>query len=64
MTQNLPPTEKISRRPVYERFLRRKHHMRLDPPTEAEIEDARALLAERWQDDLTEEAWRVLEEST
>lgn len=62
MTENLPPTEKISRRPVYERFLRRKHHMRLDPPTETEIWDARALLAEPWQDELTEEARRVLKE--
>lgn len=58
----MPPTDKIQRRPVYERYLRRKHHMPLAPPTDEERRDAIRILHDTWEDDLTVEALRILDE--
>jgi hypothetical protein len=59
----IPVTDKVVRRPIYERLLRRKHHMPLDPPNEAERRDAILILADPWDDELTVEALRVLDEA-
>lgn len=58
----LPATDKITRRPIYERFLRRKHCMHLYPPTEAEKQDAVLILKDPWVDELTAEAFNVFDE--
>jgi hypothetical protein len=54
----------VQRRPVFERYLRRKHYMRLDPPTEAEKRDAILILRDTWEDELTEEAFRIFDEAS
>ncbi len=61
---SLPVSTKLIRRPVYERALRRKHHMPLDPPTDAEKRDAILILRESdlWIDEIAEEAFRILDE--
>lgn len=61
----IPETDKFLRRPVYERYLRRHHHMPLDPPTEAEQSDAISILKDEWlwSDEINEEAFRILDES-
>lgn len=56
------PTEHILRRPVYDRYLRRKHLMPLEPPTRDEIADARLALDDEWDDDVRDEAVRILAE--
>jgi len=54
----------MPRRPVYERYLRRRHHMPLDPPSEAEKSDAIRILNEPylWIDEISDEAFRILDE--
>ena len=61
----LPLTEQMPRRPIYERYLQRKHHMPLDLPSEAEKRDAIAILRDEWlwADVLNGEALRVLDEA-
>ena len=59
----IPVTDSIPRRPVYERFLLRKHCLPLEPPSEEEKRDAIRILADPWEDDLTEEALRILDEA-
>jgi hypothetical protein len=59
----LPATERFARRPVYERYLARKHHIPLEPPTEAERADAILILRDTWEDDLSVEATRILDEA-
>lgn len=46
MINDLPVTESQKLRPVYERYLMRKHHMPLDPPTDEEKQDAIKVLDE------------------
>lgn len=60
----IPETDKFLRRPVYERFLKRKHFMPLDAPTEIEKSDAIRILRDDWlwADEITEEALRILDE--
>lgn len=61
----LPETTKMKRRPVYERFLRRRHHMPLDSPTEIEKSDAIKILRDKqlWADEIYEEAERIFQEA-
>ena len=61
----IPETDKLTRRPVYERYLRRRHHMPLGAPTEDEKRDAIRVLEQSylWIDDITEEAFRILDEA-
>jgi len=61
----IPETDKMPRRPVFERYLMRKHHMPLEPPTEAEKQDAIRVLADAWlwADEISEEAQRILDEA-
>jgi hypothetical protein len=65
MTENLPETKKFQRRPVFERYLRRKHHMPLDSPSEAEKHDAILILKDSWlwADVLTDEAELIFKEA-
>lgn len=58
-----PITTQHRRRPVYDRLLRRKHAMALEPPTEAEKRDAILILEDTWEDELSEEALRILDEA-
>lgn len=58
-----PITTQHRRRPVYERHLRRKHAMPLEPPTEAEKRDAILILEDTWEDELSEEAFRIFDEA-
>lgn len=58
----LPVTDKIAPRPVYARYLMRKHHMPLDPPSEEERADAIRILSDPWEDEVTTEALRILDE--
>lgn len=60
---DIPETTKMPRRPVYERMLRRKHHLPLDPPTDEEKSDAIRVLRDSWDDDLNVEALRIMGES-
>lgn len=60
---NIPYTDKLPRRPVYERLLKRRHFMPLDPPTRREYEDALNVLVENERDELEEEALRIIRES-
>ena len=53
----------FERRPVYERYLRRKHQMPLYPPTEEEKGDAIRILQTNWDDDINEEALRIFDEA-
>lgn len=61
----IPETDKFLRRPVYERFLKRKHFMPLDPPSEIEKSDAIRILRDEWlwADELYEEAERIFMEA-
>jgi hypothetical protein len=59
----LPVSDQVRRRPVYDRLLRRRHHMPLDPPNEAERRDAILVLRDPWEDDIAEEALRILDEA-
>jgi hypothetical protein len=61
---DIPVTDHVKRRPVFNRYLRRKHYMLpLEPPTEDEKRDAIRILSETWEDELTEEALRILDEA-
>jgi hypothetical protein len=62
---DLPATDKMKPTPVYARYLQRKHHMPLDPPSEAEQQDAIRVLAEPdlWIDEISEEAQKILDEA-
>jgi hypothetical protein len=62
---DLPVTDKMKRRPCYDRALRRRHLMPLNPPTEAEKQDAILILRDSWlwADEITEEAFRIFEEA-
>lgn len=57
-----PPTTKADLRPVYRRYLLKRHCMirKNEPPTLAEISDAQALLRDSWDDDLRREALEIL----
>lgn len=61
----IPETDKFLRRPVYERYLKRKHHMPLDPPTEEEKSDAIRILRDDWlwSPEIHEEAERIFQEA-
>lgn len=61
----IPETDKMPRRPVYDRYLRRRHHMPLGPPSEPEKQDAIRVLEQSylWIDEITEEAFRILDEA-
>lgn len=61
----IPATDKFFRRPVYERFLRRRHHMPLDPPTDLEKSDAIKILRDEqlWSDEIYEEAELIFKEA-
>ena len=56
------PASGMKRRPVFERYLQRKHGLIRgdEPPTLAEISDAQSLLQSSWDDELREEALEVL----
>lgn len=58
----IPVSDKIIRRPVYERMLKRKHHMPLEPPTRREYEDAMQVLIEDERDELEVEAIEIIRE--
>ena len=60
---DIPITNKIAPRPVYSRFLRRMSWEILPPPSEDEIRDAIAILADPWEDYLSHEALRILDEA-
>jgi hypothetical protein len=51
------------RRPVYHRYLMRKHQMQLAPPSEEEKRDAILILKDPYEDELSEEALRILDEA-
>ena len=61
---NLPVTDKMKPRPVYARYLMRRHHMPVDPPSEEEKQDAIRILEEPylWADEIMTEAQRILDE--
>jgi hypothetical protein len=62
---SLPHTESMRPKPVYARYLRRKHHMPLGEPSEEERSDAIRILRDDWlwADEITTEAFRILDES-
>jgi len=57
----LPHTESMRPKPVYARYLRRKHHMPLDEPTEEERADAIRILRDDWlwADEILDEAFTI-----
>lgn len=61
----IPETDKFLRRPVYERYLKRKHLMPLEPPTEEEKSDAIRILRDEWlwAPEMYEEAERIFQEA-
>lgn len=59
---DLSITDKIVGRPVYLRFLKRMGWEDLEPPTQEEIRDAILILGDPWEDYLSAEALRILDE--
>jgi len=66
MTEHLPVTDKWKPRPVYLRWLKRKHHMPLGSPTEIEKSDAIRVLKDAWlwSDEITDEAEKIFMEAS
>lgn len=61
---SLSESDKIRPGPVYQRYLMRKHHMPLDPPTEVEKRAAIRILRDPWEDEVSLEAFRIFEEAS
>jgi hypothetical protein len=63
---NWPVTDKMKPRPVYARYLRRRHHIPLEPPTDEEKADAIRILSEpyMWADEVGDEAFRIFMEAS
>ena len=69
MTEALPESQSIQRRPVYARMMTRRERGRdIHPPSEREMQDAIRILEDesmqRYEPDLYAEAERILDDGT